>query len=499
VRVAGEAKRSRAAVALLRERPYHAWLSSFACGLGCAASAPRFALLAAALALVALVAVRAPTHGLVCAGLVLGAATLGSARLAAIDAPARRLATASRIDVRADLLERPRHSPFGSRAEVRIVFGPARGARLLARAPRTLRWPRNVATGAELRLHGFVRRPRSRPGAEFDFAAYLRRRGIAGELWLDSVEATGRRRGGSAGVFDAIRRRAERALEAGMSPREAALARGMVLGQDERIDAPTREDWRAAGLAHLLVVSGQNVTLLAALAAPLLIAAGLGLRSRALALLFLIVVYVPVAGAGPSLQRAGVMGAAGIGAMMLSRPASRWYVLLLAAVATLAVNPRSWTDPAWQLSFAAVTGILCVGPSLAQVFGATLEALFPGRSRPAARRPLLRAVAEASAITVAATLATAPLLAHHFGSVSVAGLPANLLALPAVVPAMWLGMAKAGLGQLAALGPPFDALADTFATALGAIAQIPVAYLAVLAERIASLPFGQVTLPLASR
>ena len=41
----------------------------------------------------------------------------------------------------------------------------------------------------------------------------------------------------------------------------------------------------------------------------------------------LIAVYVPLAGAGPSLQRAGVMGAAGIAAMTLSRPASRWYAL----------------------------------------------------------------------------------------------------------------------------------------------------------------------------
>ena len=76
-----------------------------------------------------------------------------------------------------------------------------------------------------------------------------------------------------------------------------------------------RDEFRASGLAHLLAVSGQNVMLLAALALPLLVAAGAGPRARALALLGLIAIYVPLAGAGPSLQRAGAMG---------RRARSRW-------------------------------------------------------------------------------------------------------------------------------------------------------------------------------
>ena len=63
-------------------------------------------------------------------------------------------------------------------------------------------------------------------------------------------------RGGVAGRVDAVRERAERALGRGMPEREAALARGFVLGQDDRIDPATREDFRRSGLAHLLAVSG---------------------------------------------------------------------------------------------------------------------------------------------------------------------------------------------------------------------------------------------------
>jgi competence protein ComEC len=94
------------------------------------------------------------------------------------------------------------------------------------------------------------------------------------------------------------------------------------------------------------------------------------------------------------------------------------------------------------------------------------------------------------ALTVAATLATAPLLAHHFGYVSLAGLPANLLALPAVAPAMWLGMLKTAIGQLPAPG-------DRLAQPLGAVAAIPLRYLEGLAQRAADAPGGQ--LPVALR
>src|SRR5207237_1395878 len=82
-----------------------------------------------------------------------------------------------------------------------------------------------------------------------------------------------------------------------------------------------------------------------------------------------------------------------------------------------------------------------------------------------------RALAEGMALTVAATLATAPLLAYHFGAVSLVSLPANLLALPAVAPAMWLGMVKAAIGQAAALGEPVGGVADALTSAPGSPAR----------------------------
>jgi len=163
------------------------------------------------------------------------------------------------------------------------------------------------------------------------------------------------------GHRDQIRARAERALGSGMPDREAALARGFVLGEDEGIDAATTEDFRRSGLSHLLAVSGQNVALLALLAMPLLALLGMPLRTRLLWIIAAIAIYVPLAGGGPSIVRAGVMGALTLLATFAGRRGSRLYGLAIAAIATLAIDPRTGSDVGWQLSFAAVLGILAIG------------------------------------------------------------------------------------------------------------------------------------------
>jgi competence protein ComEC len=481
---------------LLVRRPWHVAVGSLAAGLALAQADAPLVLATAAGALACLAWLRAPGPAVIAAALVLGGSAVGDARLRALDHASAQIDDGRAIRAHAHLLTRARPSAFGATAEARLTTGRLAGARVLLRldaplAPRT-------AVGAELALAGRLRRPLEDPDSTFDFAAHLRRLGISGELIVDRVRATGRQRRGVAGGLDRLRGRAERAVSAGLPEKDAALALGMVLGEDEQIDTATRDDWRDAGLSHLLAVSGQNVMLLMALALPMLAAAGLGPRGRGLALLSLVALYVPLAGAGPSLQRAGVMGAAGIAAMTLSRPSSRWYSLVLAAAVTLVLNPRACTDPGWQLSFVAVAGILVAGRPLAARLRRIAEELAGPRSRagrlPVLARAVVEGLCEGIAVTVAATLATAPLLAYHFGSVPLAGLPANLLALPAVAPAMWLGMVKAALGLAAPLLPGADRLAE----ALGPLTHIPIAYLDGLAERCATLPGGRLELPLSS-
>jgi competence protein ComEC len=348
---------------------------------------------------------------------------VGGARLHAIDRGALRARPGVHASLSGFVAGVPRHDH--GEVDVR-VDSPAGRVLVIAREP-----VGELPVGSEVRATGVLQEP------EPWRAAYLRRQGIAMTLRADRIDRGEGRRGGLNGWIDEVRVRAETALGRGMPESEAALARGFVLGQDDRIDGRTRDDFQRSNLTHLLAVSGENVILLGVLAWPLLALLGLPLRARLVGTLCLIAIYVPVTGAGPSIQRAGVMGAAGLIAALADRPRARWYAVLLAAGATLAVNPRADGDVGWQLSFAAVIGIMLWAKRLA-------AALSGGAERRSARH----ALAEAVAVTVSATVATAPLMASAFDQFSPAALPANVLAAPAVAPAMWLGMLTGIAGQV---------------------------------------------------
>ncbi len=369
----------------------------------------------------------------------------GGARLHSIDDRALRARPGQAVTVDGFVAGVPRRT--GDEVSVRVdsPMGP-----VLVIAPESIG---DLTVGSELRAEGVLEAP------EPWRAGYLRRQGIAMTLRSERIDERPGRRGGFAGWIDEIRERAEVALGRGMPEREAALARGFVLGEDDRIHRGTREDFQRSNLTHLLAVSGENVILLCVLAWPMLALLGLPLRARLIGALCLIAIYVPVTGAGPSIQRAGVMGAAGLIAALADRPRSRWYAVLLAAAVTLALNPRADGDVGWQLSFAAVIGIMLWARRLASLLSGSGE-----------RESARTALAEAVAVTISATIATAPLMAEAFDQLSPAALPANVLAAPAVAPAMWLGMLAGIAGQLPVL--PVEPINWLDSLCLAYIAQI---------------------------
>jgi competence protein ComEC len=374
---------------------------------------------------------------LLAAAALLAGALVADLRLSALEHGHLPSLEGRAITARAVLLE-PVRVRGGALATVRVrlVDGPAPGEGSVLRvraAAHPGAWP---GVGEIVAVSGRVA-----PLGRFD--AYQGRRGVLAAIEASEFRATGENRSGPLGVVDSVRRRAEAGLGRGLADPEAALLRGMVLGQDEQLGDDVRDDFKRSGLAHVLAVSGQNVMLLATLVLGAGAILGIGLRARLILALALIALYVPLTGAGPSIQRAGVMGAAGLVAALAGRPTHRWYALGLAAAVTLALNPLAAGEAGWQLSFAAVAALLALAPSLREWFARAL----PGP------------IADVAAMTVAATVGTAPLMALHFGQVSLAALPANLLAAPAIALIMWLGMLAAGAAQVApALAAPFNEL-----------------------------------------
>lgn len=357
-----------------------------------------------------------------------------------------------------EVLERPRQALDGRwRADVRL-----RGATVELRLPMAATAPR-LPIGVRARVRGRLRLvgPRARAA---------RARGVALALDGTLVAVGPERRGGWRGALDRVRERAERTLapvggdgQPGAEPggtgaagpaseggergrARGALLRGMVLGQDDGFSAEQTDAFRRSGLAHLVAASGQNVALVAALALGLGAATGLRRRWRIAAAAALVCAYVPLAGGGPSIRRAGVMGVLTLLALGLGRPADRWWALLVAALATVLVDPFSPDQLGWQLSFAAVVGLL--------VLVAPLTAAL-------ARARLPRWLALVLAVPLAAGAATAPVLAASVGDVSLTSVAANVLAEPLVAPITWLGMI-AGL-----LGPEGEPLSGALVGGLG--------------------------------
>ncbi len=372
---------------------------------------------------------------LIGAAAALAGLTIGAWRCEQIGSGALEARPGSTSELSGFLLEAPRSTANGWKAAVETGRG-----RVLVESE-GLRPPK-PGPGDGIEVRGEVSEPA--PWLE----SGLRARGIERLIEASRVRFVSGSRSGPAGLVDSIRGRAERALGFGIGSAEAALARGFVLGQDQAIETAVRDRFRDSGLAHLLAVSGQNVMLLLILAWVLLALLGVPLRPRYLALGALVCLYVPLAGGGPSIQRAGVMGLAGLAAASAGRPLDRVFPVVLAAALTLALNPYSAEDPGWQLSFSAVIGILLLASPVSSRVALALGGKPDG---------FRAALATGVAVTVAASLATLPLIGLHFGSLPLGTVAANTLALPAVAPSMWLGMVSATVGQVTPwLALPFN-------------------------------------------
>jgi len=142
------------------------------------------------------------------------------------------------------------------------------------------------------------------------------------------------------------------------------MVRALVLGQTSELPVSWRRGLRAAGLSHLVALSGLHVGLLAA--GGLLLCAGAALRVRLIVVTVLLLFYLVVAGPRPSLMRACLMFAAVGAAWLIKRPPVP--INTLAAVATMMVlvSPTVVKDVGFQLTVSATAGILLLSPGFEQ-------------------------------------------------------------------------------------------------------------------------------------
>ncbi|MCH7607339.1 MAG: DNA internalization-related competence protein ComEC/Rec2 [Chloroflexi bacterium] len=309
-----------------------------------------------------------------------------------------------------------------------------------------------LAHGDLVMLRGVLDAPQ--PIGGFDYREHLAARGIGSELTRASVIAVEPADGGGVlGAVHAVRAKLADAIERHVPEPQAALTRALVLGMRGSVPPRVSQEFRDAGLAHLLAVSGMHVGVVLGLS--LLASASVFGRRRGLYLIapfVLLWVYVALAGAPPSAVRAGAMGSAYLLALAAGRLTAPLNALGLAALVLLAWDPAALWDRSFQLSFTAMLGVLVIGLPLWRRAQERLPSVRP--AEPGIRAlgvRLGRAVAGGVLVSAGAVIGSLPLVALNFGQVPLLGILATLIALPVLPLLLVAGVVTALVSSLAPL------------------------------------------------
>ncbi|MEK7528480.1 MAG: ComEC/Rec2 family competence protein [Patescibacteria group bacterium] len=221
----------------------------------------------------------------------------------------------------------------------------------------------------------------------------------------------------------------------------ASLASGILFGARKGIPEDLFHGFQVTGIAHIVAISGYNITILIVFVSFALSA--LPKHLRIIFALLIISAFCIVAGASASVVRASLMGMLALCAMWVGRPVDIVHILIITAFGMALVNPATVVyDKGFQLSYAATFGLVFLSSDIETV----LKKILP-----------IKAITALLAPTLAAQIFTLPLLLNSFGSWSLIAPIANLLIVPLVpfsmafsFAAVCLSIVSFSLGLLAA-------------------------------------------------
>ena len=223
-------------------------------------------------------------------------------------------------------------------------------------------------------------------------------------------------------------------------PMDAPLARALLVADMRELSPEIRDRYAAAGLAHMLSISGLHVGIIALALEILFQLLHLARRTATLASIVVVSVYVALIGAPQAAVRSAAMLAVLGATRLLQRPTSPWAMLAIGA-ATPLFSPRSVLDVGYQLSVIGVAALIAGGHLVRRVVPRRIDGW---------RRTLLAALI----VSTVATIVSAPLVAWTFGRISLVGPLTNLVAEPLMMlaqPMLFLGLLLAPVAPLASI------------------------------------------------
>lgn len=240
---------------------------------------------------------------------------------------------------------------------------------------------------------------------------------------------------------------------------QSALLSGILLGSQENLPLTLKNQLKTTSTIHMVVVSGQNLSLLAGLMMGFV--SFLGRKRTVILTLFVIVLYSLLTGFQVPVIRAALMAGLTYLAQLLGKERVGWWVLCLVAGAMLLFNPNWILNISFQLSFLATLGVVVVSPIVMDFLKKVPQIL---------RQDL--------AVTLSAQALVLPVIAYNFNQISLIGILVNILILwsiPIVMVsgfvALVLGLISTWLGQILGFLP--GVLLTYFIYLVEIFAQIP--------------------------
>lgn len=309
------------------------------------------------------------------------------------------------------------------------------GGLLLARVRNGETW----RYGEVIRLRGALKT--SPENEEFSYRDYLARQGIHSYMTNASVTRLPFPRSGNPllrWVYDLKANAIDNIYVLFPDP-EASLLAGILLGDDNGLPADLQQAFKNTGTAHIIAISGFNIAIIAALFVSLF-SRILGPRRSVWAAIAGIALYAILVGAEASVVRAAIMGSLSLFARQVGRRQTALNTLAFTAAMMSAFNPFIPWDVGFQLSFFATLGLILY----ADPFHQWAVRLIGRFTLPETAKKIADPLAEYFLFTLAAQLTTLPIMAWHFGRISLVALIAN----PFILPVQPLVMILGGLALL---------------------------------------------------
>jgi competence protein ComEC len=315
-----------------------------------------------------------------------------------------------------------------------------------------------IEYGTRIEVRGLLETPEK--GTDFDYRAYLARQGIHSIVLFPQVtELAGGQGSKIRHTILAFKQRARQTIGRLIPEPQAALLKGILLGDESDMAMDMEAAFQVTGLSHIIAISGFNVTILAGVLMRLSRAV-MPRRAAVSATIAGIAIYTVLVGADASVVRAAIMGGIYLfTTRQLGRQAYAYASLIWSGLLMTLFNPLLLWNVGFQLSFSATLGLMLYAePMSGWTRNRLMRILEEGKTN-----RMMRVINDAFLLTVAAQILALPLTAAYFGQVSLVSLPANLFVLPAQPGVMiWGGLATLTGMVVPAVGQLFGYVAWLF-------------------------------------